>query len=61
MVAAGQGVSVVPEMAAVGDSSPLRVYRPLGKPSPTRTLCAVWHKQRYRPASLRDFVEELKS
>ncbi len=60
MVAAGQGVSVVPEMAAVGDTSPHRVYRPLGKPSPTRTLCAVWHKQRYRPASLRDFVEVLK-
>ena len=61
MVAAGQGVSVVPEMAAVGDTSPYRVYRPLGKPSPTRTLCAVWHKQRYRPESLRDFVEELKN
>lgn len=56
MVAAGQGVSVVPEMAAVGDTSPDRVYRPLGKPVPTRTLCAVWHKQRYRPPSLRAFV-----
>src|SRR5207302_8210415 len=42
MVAAGQGVSVVPEMAAAGDPSPHRVYRPLGKPTPTRTLCAVW-------------------
>lgn len=60
MVAAGQGVSVVPEMAAVGDTSPKRVYRPLGKPSPTRTVCAVWHKQRYRPPSLRAFVEALK-
>jgi LysR family hydrogen peroxide-inducible transcriptional activator len=61
MVAAGQGVSVVPEMAAVGDTSPHRVYRPLGKPVPTRTLCAVWHKQRYRPPSLRAFVEVLKT
>jgi LysR family hydrogen peroxide-inducible transcriptional activator len=60
MVAAGQGVSVVPEMAAAGDPSPDRVYRPLGKPTPTRTLCAVWHKQRYRPPSLRAFVEVLK-
>jgi LysR family hydrogen peroxide-inducible transcriptional activator len=60
MVAAGQGVSIVPEMAATGDTSPKRVYRPLGKPSPTRTLCAVWHKQRYRPASLRAFVEALR-
>lgn len=60
MVGAGQGVSVVPEMAAVEDTSPGRVFRPLGKPSPTRTLCAVWHKQRYRPPSLRTFTEVLK-
>jgi LysR family hydrogen peroxide-inducible transcriptional activator len=57
MVAAGQGVSVVPEMAALADAAKSCVYRPLGKPVPTRTLCAVWHKQRYRPASLRSFVE----
>ncbi|MBY0513703.1 MAG: hydrogen peroxide-inducible genes activator [Gemmataceae bacterium] len=59
MVAAGQGVSVVPEMAAAGDTAKGRVYRPLGKPTPTRTLCAVWHKQRYRPPSLRAFVDLL--
>src|SRR3954469_3072579 len=34
MVAAGQGVSVVPEMAATGDGSAGRIYRPLGKPTP---------------------------
>jgi len=61
MVGAGQGVSVVPEMAAAGDPSPDRVYRPLGKPTPTRTLCAVWHKQRYRPASVRAFVDVLRT
>jgi LysR family hydrogen peroxide-inducible transcriptional activator len=60
MVAAGQGVSVVPEMASLADSAKLCVYRPLGKPVPTRTLCAVWHKQRYRPASLRAFVESIR-
>jgi LysR family hydrogen peroxide-inducible transcriptional activator len=56
MVAAGQGVSVVPQMAATGDTHRACIYRPLGKPTPTRTLCAVWHKQRYRPASLQGFV-----
>jgi LysR family transcriptional regulator, hydrogen peroxide-inducible genes activator len=60
MVAAGQGVSIVPEMAAVADAAKACVYRPLGKPAPTRTLCAVWHKQRYRPASLREFVEVVR-
>jgi len=60
MVAANQGVSVVPEMAAVADVAKSCVYRPLGKPAPTRTLCAVWHKQRYRPASLRAFVDVVR-
>jgi LysR family hydrogen peroxide-inducible transcriptional activator len=61
MVGAGEGVSVVPEMAAAADKAAGRVYRPLGKPAPNRTLCAVWHKQRYRPPSLRAFVDVLKS
>lgn len=60
MVAAGQGVSVVPEMAAVADVAKSCVYRALGKPAPSRTLCAVWHKQRYRPESLRAFVDVVK-
>lgn len=59
MVAAKQGISVVPEMATVGDSSRDRIYRPMVKPAPTRTLCAVWHKQRYRPPSVRSFVDVL--
>jgi LysR family hydrogen peroxide-inducible transcriptional activator len=61
MVAAGQGVSVVPEMAALADRAKACVYRPLGKPAPIRTLCAVWHKQRYRPASLQEFVELVRA
>ena len=60
MVAAGQGISVVPEMAATADGGKQCVYRPLGKPSPTRTLCAVWHKQRFRPPSLRALVDVAK-
>ncbi|MBA4062359.1 MAG: hypothetical protein C0501_01375 [Isosphaera sp.] len=61
MVAAGQGVSVVPEMAAVAGFGEGCAYRPLGKPAPTRALCAVWHKQRYRPASLRAFVDVVRA
>lgn len=60
MVAAGQGISVVPEMAATADTAKRCVYRPLGKPVPTRTLCAVWHKQRFRPPSLRALVDVAK-
>ncbi|MCI0705288.1 MAG: LysR family transcriptional regulator [Planctomycetia bacterium] len=60
MVATGQGVSVVPEMAANADSSKGCVYRPMAKPIPTRTLCAVWHKQRFRPPTLRALVDVAK-
>ena len=60
MVAANQGVSIVPEMAATADTGKQCVYRPLGKPAPTRTLCAVWHKQRFRPPSLRALVDVAK-
>jgi LysR family hydrogen peroxide-inducible transcriptional activator len=60
MVAAGEGVSVVPEMAALADTAASCVYRPLAKPAPTRSLCAVWHKQRYRPESLRAFVDVVR-
>ena len=61
MVAAGQGITIVPEMAATGDTSTKRIYRPMKRPAPSRTLCAVWHKQRYRPPSLRSFVDVLKA
>lgn len=59
LVAQGIGVSIVPEMAAANDSAKQRVYRPLSGPAPKRTLCAVWHKQRYRPPAARSFVELL--
>jgi len=61
MVAAGEGVSVVPEMAALADGARACAYRPLGKPAPARALCAVWHKQRYRPESFRSFVEIVRT
>ena len=50
----------MPEMAATADGAKQCVYRPLGKPAPTRTLCAVWHKQRFRPPSLRAIVDLAK-
>src|SRR5262245_58895534 len=60
MMAAGQGVSVVRELAATGATSKGCVYRPVAKPLPTRTLCAVWHKQRFRPPTLRTLVDLAK-
>lgn len=61
LVAGGVGLTVVPEMAAAGDPSKRRVYRPFAAPAPSRTLCAVWHKQRYRPPAVRALAEMLKA
>jgi LysR family hydrogen peroxide-inducible transcriptional activator len=61
LVSGGVGVTVVPRMAADAEPSKAREYRPLAAPAPTRTLCAVWHKHRYRPPVVRAFVELLTS
>jgi LysR family hydrogen peroxide-inducible transcriptional activator len=46
MVAQGQGVSLVPEMAAQRDRSSARVYRSLGENAPRRTLAMIRHRDR---------------
>ena len=61
LVAGGVGVTVVPDMAAAGDPSKRRAYVNFGSPAPSRTLCAVWHKQRFRPPAVMAFVELLKA
>jgi LysR family hydrogen peroxide-inducible transcriptional activator len=60
LVAAGQGVTIVPEMAAASNWGQGCVFRSLVRPVPHRTLCAVWHKHRYRPAVLRHFIALLR-
>jgi len=59
LVAKGLGVTVVPEMAAAADTGP-RAYVSFGSPPPSRTVCAVCHKHRFRPPAVRGFVELLK-
>jgi LysR family hydrogen peroxide-inducible transcriptional activator len=59
LVAAGLGVTIVPEMAAVSEWGRGCIFRMLQPPVPQRTLCAVWHKHRYRPPVLLDFIRLL--
>ncbi|HVK13710.1 MAG TPA: hydrogen peroxide-inducible genes activator [Gemmataceae bacterium] len=61
LVSGGVGVTVVPRMAATAEPSKSREYRPLAAPGPTRTLCAVWHKHRYRPPAVRAFLDLLRA
>ncbi|MEX0654230.1 MAG: LysR substrate-binding domain-containing protein [Phycisphaeraceae bacterium] len=51
MVGLGQGVSLVPAMAARADRSQRRVYRPLTGVPPTRTIAMIRHRDR-RPTRL---------
>lgn len=57
-VALGQGVSLVPEMAASRDRDKRRVYRTLDGPPVEREIGMVW-RPRYRPRRLVEAVLEL--
>lgn len=61
LVSAGQGITVVPEMAATAEKGKRLAFVPFAPPAPSRTLCAVWHKQRYRPPAMRAFADALKA
>jgi LysR family transcriptional regulator, hydrogen peroxide-inducible genes activator len=46
LVAMGQGISLVPRMAARADKSRRVVYRALTGPKPSRTRATIWHRHR---------------
>jgi len=58
MVALGQGVSLVPEMAMRRDRDRRRVYRPLEDPPIVREIAMIW-RPRYRPRKLVEEVLDL--
>lgn len=61
MVAAGLGVSVVPEMMCRGGPWPGCAVRPLAGESPARDLCVAWSLLRYRTNAARAFDEMLRA
>ncbi|QEL20270.1 LysR family transcriptional regulator [Limnoglobus roseus] len=60
LVRLGQGVSLVPAMAAKKDRSGGRVYKPIFGEKPMRTLGVVWSKLRFRSPLFDAFVGELR-
>jgi LysR family hydrogen peroxide-inducible transcriptional activator len=48
LVALGHGVSLVPEMARLMDTSDRRVYRRLAGTTPTRRIVMAWNAYRFR-------------
>jgi LysR family hydrogen peroxide-inducible transcriptional activator len=60
LIAAGQGISLLPAMARTGRDCRL-VYRTLAEGQPTRTLVAIWHRHRYRSPAAERFLAELRA
>lgn len=52
MVASGAGYSLMPTLAAANDVGRLVRYRPLGRPSPGRTIVLVWRRAFARTADI---------
>lgn len=60
LVELGQGVSLVPRMArTVREKASVVVFRELAE-GPTRTIVAVWHKDRYHGKAGKRFLEILR-
>jgi LysR family hydrogen peroxide-inducible transcriptional activator len=60
LIALGQGVSLLPAMAARADRSGRLVYRALSGAAPTRTVGAVWHCHRYQSPAAERFLALLR-
>jgi LysR family hydrogen peroxide-inducible transcriptional activator len=63
MIAAGEGISVLPQMAAHDDSrsSPLVHYRPLVEPDAGRTIALVWRASETRVDDLHAIADFLRA
>jgi len=57
LVALGQGVSLVPEMAARADRGRQVHYRSVSGTKPARTLAMIWHKHRYLSPLVKGLIE----
>lgn len=61
LIAAGQGVSLIPTMARDSDRrSGRRVYRALADNQPSRTIAVIWHRQHHLSPAMQQFTQQLK-
>jgi len=63
MVAAGHGITLLPELAAatpVGTARGLRI-KPFGKPAPVRTIGAVWRKSTTRGKAIEAVTASIRA
>jgi LysR family hydrogen peroxide-inducible transcriptional activator len=60
LIAAGQGVSLLPAMARRADRGGRRVYAELAGEQPTRTVAAAWNRHRYHGHAAERFLATLR-
>ena len=60
LVALGQGVSLIPSMAAAADKTRKRVYRSLSGHPPQRTIAVVWRRDRHQSALVRQLIDHTR-
>src|SRR5262249_23032002 len=60
LIALGQGVSILPEMARAADRTGKLVYRPLADDGPRRTVAVVCHRHYYRSPLAEAFLSSLR-
>jgi DNA-binding transcriptional LysR family regulator len=61
LIAAGQGISLLPAMARRADRGNGRVYHELAGTPPTRTIAVAWHRHRYHSPAAERFVASLRA
>ncbi|MCI0463230.1 MAG: LysR family transcriptional regulator [Gemmataceae bacterium] len=60
LIALGQGISLLPEMARRADVDARTVYRPLAG-GPARTLAVAWHRHRYHSSAAERFLADVRA
>lgn len=60
LIALGQGVSLLPDMARRADTSRTIIYRPLANDEPRRTIAVIWHRHHYHSPLAERFLGVLR-
>jgi LysR family hydrogen peroxide-inducible transcriptional activator len=61
LIALGQGVSLLPDMACRADPGNQLVYRPMANEGSRRTIAAVWHRHSYHSPAAEYFLTGLRA
>src|SRR5262249_54419892 len=61
LIALGQGVSLLPDMACRADHGNRLVYRALANEESRRTIVAVWHRHSFHSPAAERFLSDLRA